>query len=157
MSSALHDYEPRVVKYTDQLLSQIKQTEGKPINVSTWFNFYSFDVMGDLAFGRSFNMMKDGIVHYYMQAVHTSMQAVAAFSHLVWIFPLFKEIPGLNHEHLKFQAWLHQHVKQRRENKPEIPDAFSGILNDYETLEKPTKQDMVNLVGDAHLIVVAGR
>ncbi|EGY22529.1 averantin oxidoreductase [Verticillium dahliae VdLs.17] len=155
-SKALHDYEPRVVKYTDQLLSQIKQTEGKPINVSTWFNFYSFDVMGDLAFGRSFNMMKDGIVHYYMQAVHTSMQAVAAFSHLVWIFPLFKEIPGLNHEHLKFQAWLHQHVKQRRENKPEIPDAFSGILNDYETLEKPTKQDMVNLVGDAHLIVVAG-
>ncbi|KAF3352075.1 Elongation factor 1-beta [Verticillium dahliae VDG1] len=83
-SKALHDYEPRVVKYTDQLLSQIKQTEGKPINVSTWFNFYSFD------------------------------------------------------------------------NKPEIPDAFSGILNDYETLEKPTKQDMVNLVGDAHLIVVAG-
>ncbi|KAL9943998.1 hypothetical protein D7B24_000866 [Verticillium nonalfalfae] len=155
-SKALRDYEPRVVKYTDQLLNQIKQTEGKPINVSTWFNFYSFDVMGDLAFGRSFDMMKDGIVHYYMQAVHTSMQAVAAFSHLVWIFPLFKEIPGLNHEHLKFQAWLHQHVKQRRENKPEIPDVFSGILNDYETLEKPTKQDMVNLVGDAHLIVVAG-
>ncbi|KAM0335212.1 hypothetical protein ACHAQA_000254 [Verticillium albo-atrum] len=155
-SKALRDYEPRVVKYTDQLLDQIGKTEGKPLNVSNWFNFYSFDVMGDLAFGKSFDMMKDGIVHYYMAAVHTSMLAVAAFSHLVWIFPLFKEVPGLNNDHLKFQAWLEQHVKQRRENKPEVPDVFSGILGDFEALEKPSRQDVVNLVGDAHLIVVAG-
>lgn len=155
---ALRDYEPRVAQYTDQLLEQIHKTEGNPINMSTWFNFYSFDVMGDLAFGKSFNMIKDGIVHYYMKAVHTNMLAVAAFSHLVWIFPLFKEIPGLNHDHLKFQKWLDQQVDQRRKNPPEVPDVFSWILGDYEALgSSSTRQDAVNLVGDAHLIVVAGR
>lgn len=127
------------------------------MNMSTWFNFYSFDVMGDLAFGRGFDMIKEGVVHYCMTAVHASMLAVSAFSHLVWIFPLFKEIPGLNADHLAFQAWLKQQVKQRRANRPDVPDVFSWILGDYEALAKPTAQDEVNLVGDAHLIVVAGR
>jgi cytochrome P450 len=64
--TALRDYEPRVVNYTDQLLAQIQATSGRPINVTDWFNFYSFDVMGDLAFGKSFNMLKDGVKHYFV-------------------------------------------------------------------------------------------
>lgn len=64
---ALRDYEPRVINYTDQLLCQIQATAGRPINVTDWFNFYSFDVMGDLAFGKSFNMLKDGVKHYFVR------------------------------------------------------------------------------------------
>ena len=30
------------------------------MDVSKWFNYYSFDVMGDLSFGKSFNMLVDG-------------------------------------------------------------------------------------------------
>ena len=112
---ALRDYEPRVEEYTKQLLSVIKTKAGTPVNASTLFNFYSFDVMGDLAFGEGFNMLKDGIVHYYMASVHEGMLAVSAFSHLIWIFPLIKAIPGLNNEHLKFQSWLSNHVSARRQ------------------------------------------
>ncbi|KAH7136986.1 averantin oxidoreductase [Dactylonectria estremocensis] len=155
-TKALRDYEPRVAKYTNQLLEKIEETKGLPFDASTLFNFYSFDVMGDLAFGKSFDMLKDGVVHYFMKSVHANMLAVSAFSHLVWIFPLFKEIPGLNHEHLKFQSWLSSQVVERQKNKPDLPDLFSWILADYDANEKPSKQDTVNLHGDAHLIVVAG-
>jgi len=69
MATALKDYEPRVANYTNQLLARIQATSGSPTNMTDWFNFYSFDVMGDLAFGKSFNMLKDGIKHYFSMYV----------------------------------------------------------------------------------------
>ncbi|KAK0389778.1 hypothetical protein NLU13_3351 [Sarocladium strictum] len=155
-SKALRDYEPRVEQYTGQLLSVIKEKAGKSVDVSTLFNFYSFDVMGDLAFDSGFNMLKDGIVHYYMESVHANMLAVSAFSHLVWIFPLLKAIPIVNNEHHKFQSWLKSSVDTRIGKKSERPDLFSWLLADHQAIAKPTKQNTVDLYGDAHLIVVAG-
>mgnify|MGYP005989013983 FL=1 len=38
-----------------------------------------------------------------------------------------------------------------------MQDVFSWILDDFEAIEKPTKQDITDLHGDAELIVVAGR
>lgn len=163
-----------MVQYTDALLRRIEDNVNNPLDVSQWFNFYSFDIMGDLAFGRSFDMLKDGIAHYFMKLSHTNMLLVSAFSHLVWMFPLFKETPGLNAEHVKFQKWLAEQVERRqkvpyarhpspgttltrRKNKPDLPDVFSWILSDFYNLKNPQKQDYVNLQGDAHLIVVAGR
>ncbi|RMZ81318.1 hypothetical protein DV737_g2605, partial [Chaetothyriales sp. CBS 132003] len=155
-TKALRDYEPRVEEYTQQLLSFLKKKEGSPVDVSTLFNFYSFDVMGDLAFGKGFDMLKEDVVHYYMTSVHANMLAVSAFSHLVWIFPLLKAIPGLNREHIIFQSWLTDQVSARRAMKIERPDLFSWLLADYESAEKPTAQNLIDLHGDAHLIVVAG-
>lgn len=59
-SPALRDYESRVIKYSDELMDQMKGFSGKPFNASLWLNFYSFDVMGDLAFGQSFDMLRSG-------------------------------------------------------------------------------------------------
>jgi tryprostatin B 6-hydroxylase len=41
-------------------MDQINAFSGKPLNASLWLNFYSFDVMGDLAFGQSFDMLRSG-------------------------------------------------------------------------------------------------
>lgn len=38
-----------------------------------------------------------------------------------------------------------------------MPDVFSWILNEYNQKAKPTWQENQNLIGDASLIVVAGR
>jgi hypothetical protein len=57
---ALRDYESRVVKYSDELMDQMRAFSGKPLNASLWLNFYSFDVVGDLAFGQSFGMLRSG-------------------------------------------------------------------------------------------------
>jgi hypothetical protein len=57
---ALRGYEGRVRKYTDQLISQLNANAGKAINACKWFNFFSFDIMGDMAFGESFDMVASG-------------------------------------------------------------------------------------------------
>ncbi|KAL6355495.1 hypothetical protein LRP88_11088 [Fusarium phalaenopsidis] len=147
---ALRDYETRVVQYAELLLHQLEKMEGQPFNAKLWIHYYTFDIMGDLAFGQSFGMLRDGLKHYYMKLGDENMSLIGAFSRLIWLFPLFKAIPGVNHTHLKFQRWL------REQNEPPVSDVFSWILEDYESKEQPTKQDFLNLHGDAHLIVVAG-
>jgi len=50
---ALREYEGRVRGFTNQLISVLDSKTGQSINATRWFNFYSFDIMGDMAFGTS--------------------------------------------------------------------------------------------------------
>lgn len=112
-TTALRDYEFRVSKYTDQLLSQIEAHKGRPFNVADWFNFYSFDVMGDLAFGKTFGMLREGVKHYFMTALHGNMQSIGSFSHMLWLFPIFKNTPILNETNNKFWRFVTSQVDER--------------------------------------------
>ncbi|KAF5024608.1 hypothetical protein F66182_3371 [Fusarium sp. NRRL 66182] len=155
-SKALRDYEPRVTEYTSQLLDRLSELQGRAVNASDWFNFYSFDVMGDLAFGKSFNMLRGGVKHYFMNALHESMTLNGYLSHIPWIYPLVKMIPPVNAENTKFWTWCETQVEERSKLKPDKPDVFSWILDEYERNPK-TKQAKLNLDAEAHLIAVAGR
>nr|XP_036579748.1 cytochrome p450 [Colletotrichum truncatum]KAF6787428.1 cytochrome p450 [Colletotrichum truncatum] len=155
-SKALRDYEFRVANYTNQLLGQIEAHKGKPFNIADWFNFYSFDVMGDLAFGKTFGMLKEGIKHYFMTSLHTDMQAIGSFSHMLWLFPIFKNTPILNANNKRFWKFVTSQVDERIKNPPNRPDVFSWVLEEYQAIKKPTWQDTLNLYGDAYLIIVAG-
>ncbi|KAL4862395.1 hypothetical protein BDV12DRAFT_45537 [Aspergillus spectabilis] len=154
-SRALRDYEPRVSHYTNQLIDAIDRNLGSPIDVSRWFNYYSFDVMGDLAFGESFNMLVDGKDAYILKQLHADMKMIGLFSHLTWLFPFFKRIPGVNADYLKFWKWVGGRVEGRIKNFSDRPDVFSWILKAFDQGRK-TKQDTLNLHGDAYLIIVAG-
>ncbi|KAF5009948.1 hypothetical protein FDECE_3855 [Fusarium decemcellulare] len=155
-AKALRDYEPRVEKYTRILMSQLEQRRGKPIDITEWFNFYGFDVMGDLAFGKSFNMLTDGVAHYYMKLTHTSTLWGTQFGRSSWLYLLMKDMPIVNYQIANFLKWLRKHVDERKKTEPELPDLFSWVLGGYREQPVITKQDELNLLGDAHLIVVAG-
>lgn len=112
---ALRDYEARVAAYTDELLGAVECQKGQKLNASKWFkyapvsqqlmapstvsckkiantiqiltenSYYSFDIMGDLAFGKSFNMLKDGKDNYFLSTTHMNMVLIGIFSvSLVW-------------------------------------------------------------------------
>lgn len=54
---ALRGYEQRLQVYQQRLIQHVTSKKGQSINVSEWFSLYSFDVMGDLAFGKSFDLL----------------------------------------------------------------------------------------------------
>ncbi|KAH8649991.1 benzoate 4-monooxygenase cytochrome P450 [Xylariales sp. PMI_506] len=162
-AKALRDYEPRIIDYTNQLLAQLSKQEDQPIDVSDWSNFYSFDVMGDLAWGKSFGMLQHGVKHYFMNALHADMTNIGLFGHLIWLFPIVKATPILNSENKKFLNWLGEQVADRRKMKPSRPDVFSWLLEYHERPGQRTAQEELNLQqvshilsGDAYLIAVAG-
>ncbi|KAJ5813757.1 uncharacterized protein N7503_000507 [Penicillium pulvis] len=154
-SQALRDYEPRVVHYTAQLMQAIEKGLNEPMNMTKWFNLYSIDVMGDLSFGRSFDMLADNEDKYFLNQLHADMKMIGLFSHLMWLFPFFKRIPGINADYLKFWGWLDNNVQNRIKNPPSRPDVFSWLLKSFEQGAK-TEQDHHNLHGDTYLISVAG-
>ncbi|KAH7176363.1 cytochrome p450 monooxygenase [Dactylonectria macrodidyma] len=109
-----------------------------PLDVSLWCNFYAFDVMGDLAFGKSFNMLKDGVKHFFLELTHRST---------------ILSIHIMTYQREKFLDWLRQQVKERAENEP---DVLSWILSASREVGKPSKEHELDLLGEANLIVVAG-
>ena len=46
----------------------------KPVNVSEMFKFYSFDVMGDLAFGASFDVLRNNEQHWAVELLLKGMK-----------------------------------------------------------------------------------
>ncbi|KAF7556322.1 hypothetical protein G7Z17_g1549 [Cylindrodendrum hubeiense] len=155
-SKALRNYEPRVAKYTDLLLSKIEASAGKPMDATLWLNFYGFDVMGDLAFGKSFNMLNGGVAHHYMKLMHTMTVFGTSLGRFPWAFLLTQYIPFVNMAYKKFIKWLKLRVKARIELEPELPDVFSVVLDPYKEKSQPSWQDEMHLIGDANLITVAG-
>ncbi|KAL7767272.1 hypothetical protein ACKLNR_001573 [Fusarium oxysporum f. sp. zingiberi] len=155
-SRALRDYQPRVVKYTNLLLDRLEQSQGTPIDIPKWFKFYSFDTMGDLAFGQSFSMLTNGVKHPFMALVESHMAMAGTFSQLIRMFPLFRTLPFLAREDAIFQKWLGDQVQDQELNKPDLPNIFSWLLEDYKSKMNPKEQDWLNLQADMQLIAVAG-
>lgn len=111
---ALRGYAQRIKIYDDQLLSRINaaSSSASPINVSKWFNYYSFDAMGDLAFGKSFDMLKNDQEHWAVTLMNTGLEALA-FLFPVWLFRVLISIPGLLRDHLRIVEFCNAQLEKR--------------------------------------------
>ncbi|KAJ7306273.1 high nitrogen upregulated cytochrome P450 monooxygenase 2 [Mycena albidolilacea] len=58
-SVAVREYEPLIVNRASQLISRLREQSGA-VDLVRWFNLFAFDLMGDLAFGGGFEMLRDG-------------------------------------------------------------------------------------------------
>jgi hypothetical protein len=86
---------------------------GRAIDMGRWFNYYSFDIMGDLTFGKSFEMLVTGQDSYMLSTLHNDLQSLGPFLHVMWIIPFFKMIPGLNSSYTAFWKWIYEQVDTR--------------------------------------------
>jgi cytochrome P450 family 628 len=90
---SLNDYEPTVWMYTLQLMEQIKANVGKPMNIARWLQFFAFDVMADLAFGRSFDSLKTGKASRIMDEVEAPVMVFGLFRYVPWVAHFFQAGP----------------------------------------------------------------
>lgn len=58
---ALADQEAFIHEHVDKLIAQLRQqAQDGPFDIIPWFNFFTFDVIGDLSFGESFDSLSEG-------------------------------------------------------------------------------------------------
>lgn len=103
-----------MLKYTKLLTDRIEEAKGKPFNIALWVNFYTFDIMGDLSFGKSFDLLESGVEHHFFTESHKTQGFMGAFRRMVWFFPLVSSIPIVNKSYLAFQAYVRNQVETRR-------------------------------------------
>ncbi len=171
---AVQGYAQRTKIYDDQLLAKIEaaSSSGQSRNVSKLFNYYSFDVMGDLAFGRSFDMLKNDEEHWAINLMNTGMEGMS-FQFPTWLFRVLTSIPGLLRDHQRIVKFCNTQLSERmqvvhhspasykpRANgdqmKVDTPDIMAALLKPFQD-NPPRSEDLLMLQGDSRLIVIAGR
>jgi cytochrome P450 len=134
--SSLRGQEPIIKGYVDLLMQRLHEhtaTSDKAVNMVSWYNFTTFDIIGDLAFGESFDCLKNSDYHQWITILFDSIR-YAAYSNVARRVPGWKFIvPIITPKKLIAQREAHlalttQKVQSRVEQSNERPDFFGNIL-----------------------------
>ncbi|KAK4555062.1 hypothetical protein LTR86_007828 [Recurvomyces mirabilis] len=74
----LQEQQGTILQYVDLLIKRLgaKADSGEVINIVEWFNMTVFDVIGDLAWGASFQSLESSQVHEWIGAVYANLTFV---------------------------------------------------------------------------------
>lgn len=73
---ALRDQELFLKRYTDLFVDRLSNTAatGEAVDVTRWFNYLTFDLVGDLAFGESFGCLTESRMHDWVALIFQSVR-----------------------------------------------------------------------------------
>jgi cytochrome P450 len=68
---ALRDQEPLIRGYVNLLLQRLRENSqgGQPVVLSDWYNYTTFDIIGDLAFGESFGCLEGSVYDNWIKGI----------------------------------------------------------------------------------------
>ncbi|KAL4793042.1 benzoate 4-monooxygenase cytochrome P450 [Aspergillus venezuelensis] len=153
---ALRDYSSRVQKHAARLSDVFDSSLNQSIDIGRWINYYSFDVMGDLVFGKSFNMLIDKRDNYLLSIMHKHMGTFARIGYLTWGLPLLVRIPILNRPNVRFWKFVNDQVSWRIKVGPSALHGYHILSNNGFGDRIHTKEGMMDLEAEAQLVILAG-
>ncbi|KAH8898888.1 cytochrome P450 monooxygenase [Thozetella sp. PMI_491] len=153
----LRSQEPIMQEYVDLLIRKLGEESRageQPVNLRDWFNFYTFDVIGNLGFGSDFSGLEGSEYHPWVKAVTKN---VKEFSFLqVLMYMGFQRIVHLlaNSSILKGKV-LHEHLTRqkleaRMSQEKERPDLLDPLLK----LKEPLNFEQ--LLANATMLITSG-
>ena len=74
---SLKEQEHLIAKVIDQFIEKIGESRQEPIDMTTWFNLLTFDIIGQLAFGESFGGVESGKMHFWVAVVLSSLGQIS--------------------------------------------------------------------------------
>ncbi|KAH9875641.1 hypothetical protein IAQ61_003105 [Plenodomus lingam] len=93
---SLKEQIPVVEKYVDLFMNQIKgpmferQWKEKAIDLASWFNFLTFDISGDFTYGESFDCVKTGKAHWWVETTQDFGKGLAMIASINQYRPIDK-------------------------------------------------------------------
>lgn len=102
------------MKYARSLVTHLSAFAGKPVNATEWLAFFGFDVMGDLAFGKSFGMLESGEKHFALKLMAEGQGSLGFLGPVPWAFPVLIRVPGLMRNFNRWVSWSEGQVRERQ-------------------------------------------
>ncbi|CAN9121715.1 unnamed protein product [Alternaria alternata] len=150
-AKALREYEPRLNRHALALISRLKEQATFPsVRITSWVNFYSFDVMGDIGFNRSFGMVESGEEAHVIKLLHDSQAPLSVLAHISWAMRLIARTPIGSQPLFEHMDWSAKVLEERKKNTPKEKDVFSCLLNPNEDQITP------EMNADSRLLIIAG-
>ncbi|KAH8202061.1 hypothetical protein TruAng_003816 [Truncatella angustata] len=157
--NSMREQEPLIQHYVDLLVTRLHEEcdrGGKALNLEAWYNWTTFDVVGDLVFGQSFQCLENVAYHPWVSFIFKSVRfgsvAVAlTYVGLNWLVQIlfklngFMAISNMRHHIRTF-------VKNRLSVEKERNDLFEGIVSK----RKEWNISFEKLSSNAFILVLAG-
>ncbi|RAL08542.1 cytochrome P450 [Aspergillus homomorphus CBS 101889] len=127
--------EPPLLRVVDHLCDRLgeKQDNFSPANMAEWSDFYTFDVMTELVFGRSFYTLDSNSHHYILDGIMSQMRRMS----LLTEEPMIERLqigrflhPGAMAKALRFSQAGRSIMEDRKRNlNPGAADICSKLLS----------------------------
>ncbi|KAF3384940.1 hypothetical protein F1880_002809 [Penicillium rolfsii] len=158
---ALSSYQPQIQKKADTLIKKLHEQDSKPIDVTHWTQYYTFDVMGVIAFKKDFRQLEDGAEHYAITAMHAQLEEIGLLGAVPWLIHLLVRIPGLAGPYTVYRNYTIEQIEQRkaewRQDTAKIPtDVVSWLLKAMDDGEPSAPVTDVSLYDEGNLVIAAG-
>lgn len=160
---AYRDQVPIVTGHIDTLIKSLhEQVHGQylaKVNVGNWYNWMSFDVIGDLSFGESFGCLKTQTYHPWVDMIFGNLKGIAImgacnrFDLLRWLLPFFisKRLIQMKEDHW---AATVQTVNRRLELDVDRPDFMTPIVKHNN--EKRGGLSRPEVMANMSMFIIAG-
>jgi len=154
---ALDQNLPLVYQYADLLVEQLNKRQNTPLDLSMWFEYYSFDLMGMLGLTVDFGNLVRG-EHPILWLWHISHKKLGPLSYAPWIKHLLMGIPFVERMkyYRQFMTWANEELERNiKDNKGERFNIIGLVLSDAKK-HNGLKKDWNWILGDFVLVVAAG-
>ncbi|KAI3400197.1 hypothetical protein diail_4082 [Diaporthe ilicicola] len=157
---SLRQQQPIIIDYVNLLIQRLKERcDGgkRPIDAVAWYNYTTFDIIGDLAFGEPFGSLEVGEYHPWIAMIFQNIKIGTLFQS-AGFFPWIKAalmamIPKsrmkTREQHLKLTK---EKLLKRMELGSERNDLIEGLLKKKDELNL----DVNKLQMNSSLLIVAG-
>lgn len=163
---ALRSQESLIQEYVNLLVRQLdERAEAKiPIDIMRWYNYTTFDIITDLAFGEPLYCLRDDRYHDWVDMTFMAIKITGSlatrnkyifFKFLDKIKSLFTDSEALSRKRVEFFNMAHEKVERRlKKGVEERPDFFNFIIQNQEK----EKQALTRAEMDSNAVVflVAG-
>lgn len=160
-AKACQSYLPRINDITNRLCARFAGFNGRAITVNDWCHFYTFDIMGDLGFGRSYGQIESGSAHPAILKVQNFLKAGVIALQMLWAVNFLQLIPGLDDPMRDLKEWAEQLLKERDERttekeREENRDLMSYIEESRRVVDSRWPMSDKDIAEDAVTLQVAG-
>jgi cytochrome P450 len=136
-AQSIVEQEPLIRKYIDMLIARLKERSqggNVPLNVVDWYNWTTFDIIGDLTFGEPFGCLSNAGYHPWVAMIFSMVKQSTILTQITYVWPgvqfwlrVFagKTIDEKIREH---QTLVKEKVAQRKEFKTGRPDFMAAML-----------------------------
>jgi hypothetical protein len=114
-------YEPRIKGKADVLIEQLRRLSGNAVDSTAWSMFYSFDVMGEVGFGRDFDNLSTGKEHPGIKVMHSVIGFLGVLAPVPWLLNVLGSIPGASRTLIDFETIFQKVLAQKEAVSPEGP------------------------------------
>ncbi|KAK7684538.1 hypothetical protein QCA50_012485 [Cerrena zonata] len=152
-TEAIRGYDASLGKRLVELTSRMESLKGSfdltPLIVS-----FTFDVMGDVAFGQDLGMLEHGDTLGILKSIEGFNRSLALASHVPWLAPVFHRLPAIRPILQGMRGFAISNATKRIQSGGSSRDIWH-YLADEAGLEKE-KPELQNVIPDAVLVIIAG-